>query len=158
MLKVASVVEAVKCLEEFKKLVQVMIEFSFWLNDFIRRLLENYCFVPLANKAPPQISDNRHCSPIHYINSEILEISFRQHFAFLWRFMPFILFPEWFRTIKRPFLSKKSRQSIPILVSANDYSTHPCLGLLKKLRRYNFRACRFHVWVILEPSCRRQQF
>ena len=59
MLKVASVVEAVKCLEEFKKLVQVMIEFSFWLNDFIRRLLENYCFVPLANKAPPQISDNR---------------------------------------------------------------------------------------------------
>ena len=26
---------------------------------FIRRLLENYCFVLLANKAPPQISDNR---------------------------------------------------------------------------------------------------
>ena len=26
---------------------------------FIRRLLENYCFVLLSNKAPPQISDNR---------------------------------------------------------------------------------------------------
>ena len=25
---------------------------------FTRRLLENYCFVLLANKAPPQISDN----------------------------------------------------------------------------------------------------
>ena len=29
-------------------------------NDiFTRRLLENYCFVLLTNKAPPQISDNR---------------------------------------------------------------------------------------------------
>ena len=27
--------------------------------DFIRRLLENYCFVLLTNRAPPQISDNR---------------------------------------------------------------------------------------------------
>ena len=27
--------------------------------DFIRRLLENYCFVLLTNRDPPQISDNR---------------------------------------------------------------------------------------------------
>ena len=27
--------------------------------NFIRRLLENYCFVLLTNRAPPQISDNR---------------------------------------------------------------------------------------------------
>ena len=26
---------------------------------FIRRLLKNYCFVLLTNRAPPQISDNR---------------------------------------------------------------------------------------------------
>ena len=31
----------------------------FTKQTFIRRVLENYCFVILANKAPPQISDNR---------------------------------------------------------------------------------------------------
>ena len=29
------------------------------IEKFIRRILENYCFVLLTNRAPPQISDNR---------------------------------------------------------------------------------------------------
>ena len=29
------------------------------VHGFIRRLLENYCFVLLTNRAPPQISGNR---------------------------------------------------------------------------------------------------